>query len=34
MQAQKRLLEKEGIVFEENGSIDIEKYGIFRQKNS
>ena len=26
-QAQKRLLEKEGIVFEKNGKIDLEKYG-------
>ena len=26
--AQRELLEKEGIVFEENGTIDLKKYGI------
>ena len=27
-EAQRRLLEQEGIVFEEDGSIDLKKYGI------
>lgn len=30
---QRRLLEAEGIVFEEDGRIDLKKYSIFAQKN-
>lgn len=27
---QRKLLESEGVVFEEDGSVDLQKYGVFR----